>query len=293
MRALVFGGRGMLARAVVAEWRARGEEILAPPEEESDIRSREALVGWAERFRPRAVINCAAYTAVDACEENRETAMEVNGRAVANVVAAAEHVGAELIQVSTDYVFGGVPPICPPPGEPPQPFREDAPTAPQSVYGESKLLGEDEVLRYARTLAVRTSWLFGAGGPNFVATMRRLLDEGRTPLRVVDDQVGCPTYTPFLARAIRDLLACGMHGVVHYCNRDAVSWHGFACEIARAVDPTAEVVPVKTSEFPRPAPRPAYSVLDVTKFETAVDRRVEPWADGLAAYLDILGDEDP
>ncbi len=288
MRALVFGGRGMLARAVAAEWRARGEEVLAPPEEESDIRSREALIGWAERFRPQAIINCAAYTAVDACEDNRETAMEVNGRAVAHVVAAAEHVGAELVQVSTDYVFGGV--IV---GEKPRPFREDAPTAPQSVYGESKLLGEVEALRYPRALAVRTSWLFGAGGPNFVATMRRLLNEGRTPLRVVDDQVGCPTYTPFLARAIRDLLSSGIDGVVHYCNRDAVSWHGFACEIARAVDPTAEVVPVTTAEFPRPAPRPAYSVLDVTKFETAVDRRVEPWADGLAAYLDISGDEDP
>lgn len=278
----------MLARAVVAEWQARGEEILAPPEEESDIRSREALVGWAERFRPQAIINCAAYTAVDACEDHRETAMEINGRAVAHVVAAAEHVGADLVHISTDYIFGGVPG-----GDRPQPFREDASTAPQSVYGESKLLGEVEALRYPRTLVVRTSWLFGAGGPNFVATIRRLLKEGHTPLRVVDDQVGCPTYTPFLARAIRDLVAGGMHGVVHYCNRDAVSWHGFARAIARVLDPTAEVVPVTTAEFPRPAPRPAYSVLDVTKFETVANRRVEPWADGLAAYLDISGDDDP
>ena len=137
---------------------------------------------------------------------------------------------------------------------------------------------------------LRASWLFGDGGPNFVATMRRLIRQGHLPLRVVDDQIGCPTYTGSLARAIWELAARGMRGIVHYRDREAVSWHGFAVEIARALDPTAEVVPVPTSEFPRPAPRPAYSVLDVSRFETAVGRRVEPWASGLASYLEILED---
>ena len=135
---------------------------------------------------------------------------------------------------------------------------------------------------------LRTSWLFGPGGPNFVATMRRLILEGHLLLRVVDDQVGCPTYTGSLARPIWDLGPLGTRGILHYCDRDAVSWHGFAVEIARALDPAAEVVPVKTSEFPRPAPRPAYSVLDVSRFEAAVGRRVEPWISGLASTLDFL-----
>lgn len=286
MRALVFGGKGMLARAVTARWRDRGGGILVPAEEEADVRRPEALRRWAEDFRPEVVVNCAAYTAVDACEEHRELAMEVNGHAVAHVTAAAAAVGAQLVHISTDYVFGGVPPA-----DPPVPFREEDPVAPLSVYGRSKLVGEQQARRYERSLVVRTSWLFGPGGPNFVATIRRLLREGRTPLRVVDDQVGRPTYTAFLARAIWDLAAAGMTGVVHYANRDAVSWHGFACEIARREASGAEVVAVPTSEFPRPAPRPAYSVLDVTKFERAAGRRVEPWVDGLAAYLDTPGDD--
>ncbi len=141
------------------------------------------------------------------------------------------------------------------------------------------------MLAWERSLVVRTSWLFGPGGPNFVATIRGRLAKGE-PLRVVDDQVGCPTYTPFLANALWELAGSGLTGVVHYRNRDAVSWHGFASEIARAVAPGATVTPVATTEFPRPARRPAYSVLDVARFEAATGRGVEPWLWGLAEYLD-------
>ena len=153
------------------------------------------------------------------------------------------------------------------------------------MYGHSKRRGEEEALRGPRALVLRASWLFGPGGTNFVATIRRLLAEGRDPLSVVDDQRGCPTYTPFLARAIWDLAQLGLGGIVHYANREAVSWHGFATEIARLVAPGATVLPVPTSEFPRPAARPAYSVLDTRLFESAVGRRVETWSSGLAAYL--------
>ncbi len=272
----------MLGRAVAAEWRRRGQAVLALSRDQADIRDREGLIGHADLFRPRLIVNCAAFTRVDDCETQRELAFEVNGAAVANVVAAAEHVGADLIQVSTDYVFDGAADA---------PYREDAATGPRSVYGESKLRGEQEALRYDRALVLRASWLFGPGGPNFAATIRRSLRQGRVPLRVVADQTGCPTYTPFLARAIRELAALGKRGVLHYRNREAVSWHGFATEIANAVDVAAEVVPVATAEFPRPAPRPSYSVLDVSLFEAAVGRRAEPWIAGLVSYLQTLGND--
>jgi dTDP-4-dehydrorhamnose reductase len=212
---------------------------------------------------------------VDACETERQLAMQVNGEAVAHVVAAADACGADLVHISSDYVFAG---------EATVPYGLAAEVGPRSVYGESKLRGEREALVYDRATVLRTSWLFGPGGGNFVATIARLLRSGK-PLKVVDDQVGGPTYTPFLARAILDLAGARAYGVQHYQNREAVSWHGFAIEIARTLNINTEVAPVSTSEFPRPAHRPSYSVLDVVAFEDIVGRGVEPWSAGLTAYL--------
>jgi dTDP-4-dehydrorhamnose reductase len=158
------------------------------------------------------------------------------------------------------------------------------------VYGRSKLEGERAALAWERSLVVRTSWLFGAGGPSFVATMVRLLTRPAA-VRVVDDQVGCPTYAPFLARALRDLAERRARGVVHYRNADATSWHGFAVEIARRVAPGRDVAAISTAETSRPARRPAYSVLDVDRFESIVGRRVEPWREGLAECLPGLAAE--
>ena len=268
----------MLGSAVAAHWRRRQKAVLALGHAQADITDRDRLLAWTDAFRPEIVINCAAFTHVDRCESESETALAINGEAVANVVVAAERAGAALIQVSSDYVFDG---------KAGEPYVEDAPTAPLSVYGESKLRGEVEALRYPEALVVRASWLFGPGGPNFVATIRRLLREGTEPLRVVDDQIGCPTYTPYLARALWDLADAGVRGKIHYCNRDAVSWFGYATEIARFLAPDATVVPVATSEFPRPAPRPSYSVLDTRRFENVAGRRVEPWISGLTAYLSL------
>ena len=276
MRALVLGGTGMLGTAVAAHWRKRQHAVLALGHEQADITDRHRLEGWMRSYRPELVINCAAFTQVDRCETERSRSMAVNGDAVANVVGAAAQVGARVIHISSDYVFDGRAEV---------PYREGMATAPGSVYGESKLQGEKEALRSERALVVRTSWLFGPGGANFVTTMRRLLSEDRAPLKVVDDQIGCPTYAPFLARALWDLATRGLTGIVHYCNREAVSWHGFATEIAKALAPGRPVLPVRTSEFPRPAPRPAYSVLDTEHFEAQVGRRVEPWVAGLTAYL--------
>jgi len=278
---LIFGGTGMLGHALVTAARARGHAALALSRAQADVEDAGQLRYWAETFRPETVINCAAYTKVDPAEgDGRDKAFAVNGAAVRNVVAAASAAGARLLHVSTDYVFDGTAR---------DPYPEDAPTNPLSVYGQSKLDGEREALAHDKALVVRTSWLFGPGGPNFVATMVRLIEEGKLPLKVVHDQEGCPTYTPYLAGALLDLASLGaplgLTGVVHYRNRERASWCDFAEAIARLWSGTAEVVPVTTREVPRPAPRPAYSVLGVGRFEAVVGRRVEAWETGLAEYL--------
>lgn len=282
MRTLVFGGEGMLGQAVSRHWRSHGVSVLALGRRQADITDAGAVSEWAGRFAPDVIVNCAAFTRVDDCEEQEERATAINGLAVSNLADAAGEHGALLLQVSSDYVFAG---------DGSEPIGEDAETGPRSAYGRGKLEGERRALLYGRSLVVRTSWLFGPGGPNFAATMRRLISEGKVPLKVVDDQVGRPTYTPFLARALYDL-ATRFHRrelpaqVVHYGNRDAVSWHGFASEIARTLAPSVEVLPVPTSAFERPAERPAYSVLDVGRFEQWCGRVVEPWQSGLVDYLE-------
>ncbi|HTQ79160.1 MAG TPA: dTDP-4-dehydrorhamnose reductase, partial [Thermoanaerobaculia bacterium] len=288
MRTLIFGGTGMLGRAVAIAARRRGFPALALSHAQADVTDAARLLYWAREFRPELVVNAAAHTKVDLCETEREAAFAVNGTAVGHIAAAAAAVGAALLHVSTDYVFRG---------DATEPYREDSPTAPLSVYGESKLAGEAAARQAGRSLTVRTSWLFGPGGPNFVATIHRLLAAGK-PLRVVDDQRGCPTYTPYLAAALLDLAPLAREGreggVIHYRNREPVTWYGLAREIARlaalpsGIATQGEITPVTTAEFPRPAPRPSYSVLDVSRFEAAVGRRVEPWERGLAEYLTAL-----
>lgn len=282
MRTLILGGTGMLGRAVVAAARERGWPALGPSRAQLPIDDAGALRAASRSFQPQLIVNCAAFTKVDECESRREHALAVNGTAVDNVVATAAATGAQVVQVSSDYVFDGAAS---------SPYGEDAAVGPLSVYGESKLLGERRALRYDRALVLRTSWLFGPGGPNFMATMLGLLERNRregTPLRVVNDQVGCPTYTPFLAGAICDVAARRVAGVMHYRNREAVSWHGFAAFVARAAGYSLAIEPISTAEFPRPARRPAYSVLDVTHFEAVAGRPVETWSSGVELYLDLI-----
>lgn len=276
VRALVFGGTGMLGREVVAIGRREGRPVLGLSHAQADITDPERVGNWLDAFRPEVIINCAAFTKVDDCEHNPASAFAVNEYGPQVLTLAAARAGARLVHVSTDYVFSG---------EADVPYREDAATGPRSVYGESKLAGERRVLSSPDNLVVRTSWLFGPGGPNFVLTMCRLFATGE-PVRVVDDQVGCPTYAPFLARAIWDLVERRAAGIVHYRNADAVSWYRFAAAIAELDRPAVTLLPTTTVEFPRPARRPAYSVLAVERFEQITGRRVEPWLPGLAQILD-------
>jgi len=276
VKTLIFGAGGMLGQALAAAGADRGRPYVGVDLAQVDIRDRHSVLAVTRRERPQLIVNCAALTAVDACEERREEALEINGRAVGNLVEAAASSDARLIQISTDFVFDGTRQ---------EPYAEEAPPSPLSAYGESKRLGELAALDYEQGLVLRTSWLFGPGGPNFVATMVDLLAAGRKPLRVVADQIGCPTYTPFLAAAIWDVAGLRISGILHYRNRGPVSWHAFACEIVSLLDETDEVVPISSDELARPAPRPAYSVLDVSRFESLAGRQVEGWRDGLAEYL--------
>lgn len=279
MTTLILGAAGMLGQALLAEGARRDESVIGLGVDELDVRDGHAVLAVVGRERPRRIINCAALTAVDACETRREDALEVNGRAVGHIIDAARSIGADVLQVSTDFVFDGASR---------KPYREETEPSPLSVYGESKRLGELATLTYERGLVVRTSWLFGPGGANFVDAMAGLIGDGKKPLRVVDDQVGCPTYTPYLARAIWDLLELRINGVVHYRNRHPVSWHAFACEVASLLDDPDEVVAISSEELARPAPRPAYSVLDVSRFERLVGRQVESWQEGLIEYLTTI-----
>lgn len=276
MRVLVFGGAGLVGRAMVAEAGRRGWAADGPDRDRTDVTDPAAVASALSAFRPDLVVNCAAMTAVDACESERQKAFLLNGEAVAILAAGAARAGARFVHLSTDYVFDG---------EGVAPYAEDHPTAPRSVYGASKLEGERRALAVPGTLLVRTSWIFGHGGPNFVDTMRAKLAAPDAALRVVADQVGAPTWAPFLARALADLGESGASGIVHYQNRPAVSWHGFALEIARRLGSTAEIRPATTAEVPRPAPRPRYSVLSVERFERLAGRAVEDWREGLAEHL--------
>lgn len=283
MRTLVFGGTGIVGRATVAAARRRGFPALGLSRGQGDIGAPERVAAAIAAFRPRLVVNCAAFTRVDDCETAPERAFAVNAEAVGIVARACARAGCRLLHLSTDYVFDGA-------GA--QPYREEDATGPRSVYGASKLAGEARALEAPGALVVRTSWVFGAGGPNFVDTIRRKLEEGAAPLRVVDDQVGAPTYAPFLARALADLGESGVGGIVHYQNREPVSWCGFARAIARGLGfDEGAIEPASTAQVPRPAPRPAWSVLDVRRFERLAGRPVERWEDGLAEYLGSTGEK--
>ena len=276
MRILVCGGGGLVGRAVVGEARRRGWPVAGPDRDEVDITDAGAVARALAGFRPAVAVNCAAFTRVDDCEREPGAAFRLNGQAVGILARECARAGVRLVHLSTDYVFDG---------QGTAPYPEDHPTAPRSVYGASKLAGEQQALAIPEALVVRTSWIFGSGGPNFVDTIRARIESGAAELAVVADQVGAPTFAPFLARALADLGESGASGVVHYQNRPAVSWYEFALEIAGRLGRPVAVRPVTTAEVPRPARRPRYSVLAVERFERLAGRGVEDWRAGLAEHL--------
>jgi dTDP-4-dehydrorhamnose reductase len=280
VKLLITGANGMLASDVRRVAQAAGHQLVLVDLPELDITDEPAVGSFFERERPAAVINCAAWTDVDGAETKRAQAQAVNADGAGNLARAAAGLAIPLLHLSTDYVFDGAAPLDA--AGRPRPYLESDPTAPQSVYGSSKLDGERQVLAASpRHTVVRTAWLYGVDGPNFVATMLRLASE-RDAVQVVDDQVGSPTWSGHLAPALIGLLERQVNGLVHLTGAGAVSWNGFAREIFRQAEVDCQVEPATSEQMARPAPRPAYSVLESERDDVLA---MPPWQDGLAGYL--------
>jgi len=279
MRLLITGAAGMLGQDVAAAATAAGIETLALSRGELDIADPGAVEDAVSRARPHVVVNCAAWTDVDGAESHDRDALAVNGAGAGNVARAAAGTDAWTIHVSSDYVFDGTKR---------EPYVESDPASPASAYGRTKLAGEQEVARAAPSAhtIVRTSWLFGAGGPCFPATIMRLAAE-RDELNVVDDQVGCPTFTGHLAVALLELAtgAAAVAGTVHVAGGSPCSWYEFARRIVELSGLDCDVRPCTTAEMPRPAPRPAYSALGTERGDEVP--RLPNWELGLERYLAV------
>lgn len=273
-RLLVTGAAGMLGRATVEAATAAGHDVVATDRDELDITDPVAVREAFARHRPEAVVNCAAWTDVDGAEADEGGAMILNAEAPGHLAHEATATGARLVHVSTDYVFDGAKS---------EPWVESDPVGPLNAYGRTKLAGEGRVLAAGGDHAiVRTAWLYGAGGANFVDTMLRLAGE-RDEVSVVTDQVGRPTWTGHLGAALVDVAARpGLSGVLHAAGDGACSWFDFAREIFGRAGVACRVQPTTSDAFPRPARRPAYSVLG-TERDAGV--HLPPWEDGLDAYL--------
>jgi dTDP-4-dehydrorhamnose reductase len=280
MRILITGAQGMLGHDVLRVGERAGHELIAIDLPELDITDERAVEEFFERERPDGCVNCAAWTDVDGAESKEDLARAVNATGAGNLARAAAEIGVQLLHISTDYVFDGAAPLDAAGRE--RPYVESDPTGPRSVYGQTKLEGEQQVLgASAKHTVVRTAWLYGVDGKNFVDTMLRLAGE-REAVQVVTDQVGSPTWSGHLAPAILGLLEREVSGLVHLTGAGAVSWNGFAKEIFRQAEVDCRVEPASSEQIARPAPRPAYSVLESEREDVLP---MPPWQDGLAGYL--------
>jgi dTDP-4-dehydrorhamnose reductase len=275
----------MLGHDVMRAGERSGHELVLVDLPELDITDTTAIDRLLERLHGEpgsldAIVNCAAWTDVDGAEQKREAAGAVNADGAGNLARSAARVGVPLLHISTDYVFDGVAPLDA--DGRPRAYVESDPTGPRSVYGSTKLDGERQVLAASpRHTVVRTAWLYGVDGPNFVETMLRLAGE-RNAVQVVDDQVGSPTWSGHLAPAVIGLLERDIRGLVHMTGAGEISWNGFAKEIFRQADVTCLVETASSAQMARAAPRPAWSAL-VSERDDILP--MPDWRDGLAGYL--------
>ncbi|MDL2323843.1 dTDP-4-dehydrorhamnose reductase [Ruminococcaceae bacterium OttesenSCG-928-A16] len=287
MKIMITGANGQLGTEIIRQLQTGGSALGPLPQRlhlatviavdlpDADLASRHDTAVLLRRHAPDVVINCAAFTNVDACETEPDTAYAANALAARNVAMACEEVGAKLVHISTDYVFSG---------NATTPLNETAPTGPQSIYGATKLLGEQYVKQFnSKWFIVRTSWLYGQFGNNFVKTIVRAARE-KGSLKVVDDQFGNPTNAEDLAHHILKLAASKEYGLYHCTGNGICNWHAFAAEIVRLWGIEATVAPCTTQEFPRPAKRPAFSALDNAMLRATVGDEMRPWQEALADF---------
>ncbi|MBN2098867.1 MAG: dTDP-4-dehydrorhamnose reductase [Dehalococcoidia bacterium] len=280
MRVLVTGAAGMLARDLVPCLQQRGHYVLAPPENDLDITHLDAIRRWTESANPEIIINCAAYTKVDQAEKEEALANVINGLAVQNLCLACQEGDIPLVHFSTDYVFDGTKA---------GPYTIHDHPNPINAYGRTKLLGEKYVLWLLnRFYLVRTSWLFGIHGPNFIETMLKLAGKQKQ-VSVVNDQRGCPTWTQHLSEAVVSLVESGRYGVYHATNSGPTTWFEYATEIFRLAGTGTEVLPITTDQFPTAATRPKNSVLDPFPLTEVIGREMPPWQEAVRQYLEERG----
>ena len=276
---LVTGANGQLGKElrVLAEFFDDHQFVFAA-REDLPIQDAAQVAQYFAQHKPAWCVNCAAYTAVDKAESDRETAFAVNATATGILAAACSRQKTKFIHISTDYVFDGQSPV---------PYKEDAPTNPISVYGASKLKGEELCMQEnPDSIIIRTAWVYSGFGHNFVKTMLRLMKE-RSEINVVNDQVGAPTYAADLARCIIHIITTKqwVPGIYHYSNKGRISWFDFAVAIAEFTHSNCAVNPIPTSLYPTPAKRPAFSLLDTHKIRETFHCEVPDWKDGLERCL--------
>ncbi len=276
---LVTGVTGQLGHDVVKELERRGEKFIAATRKEINLLTEDGAKNFILEKKPDTVIHCAAYTAVDKAESEAETALTVNGLGTRWIATACREIGAKMLFVSTDYVFGG---------DGRAPYEIDSEKAPVNTYGRSKLLGEDAVAAILeKNFVVRISWVFGINGKNFVKTMLNLADKNKK-LKIVDDQVGSPTYTADLAPLLCDMVKTEKFGFYHATNEGFCSWAEFAEEIFKQAGKKVEVEKIATVDYPTPAKRPFNSRMSKKSLDDAGFKRLPSWQSAVERYLKEL-----
>lgn len=279
MRVLVTGVKGQLGSDIAAELKLRAEECIGADIADFDITDRGATVGAIKKYMPDCVIHCAAFTDVNGAEEKRGLCERINVLGTENVALACAETGAKLIYISTDYVFNG---------EGMRPYEPNDERNPINFYGMTKSLGEDKVRSICpKHFIVRTSWVFGKNGTNFVKTMLRL-GEQMEGLTVVDDQIGSPTYTPDLARLLCDMAATERYGTYHATNEGFCSWYDFAKKIMELSGIGCNIKPIASKDYPSPAKRPQNSRLSKEKLVQNGFYKLPPWEDALKRFIKAL-----
>jgi len=278
MRVLILGARGMLGKDLEPVLGSI-HQVLARDVEDFDITDPRRARKEIEKLRPQIVINTAAYTDVDGCESKKDLAFSVNADGARNVAEACATIQARMIHLSTDYVFDG---------SSPTPYREEDLPNPLNVYGLSKLRGEQDIQKTLRNyLIIRTQWLYGRHGKNFVDTIIRL-SEKQNELRMVNDQRGSPTFTQDLSWAIKQTLEKNITGTLHITNSGSCTWFELARQIFKEKKPLpggVRIIPISSAELPRPARRPENSALDCSRWESIIGQKMRPWKEALKEYL--------